>query len=155
MEFPFDLASQIVRKLDIDSRRALGVYTKLKIPEALAKRISRTFIKTATKNMKSADNSLITMMMPFYDDDMKTFYLSIMDEDYLAGDMTEKARHVLLIIRSWFSTLDFEAPGLILRAGIPDGSENVHISYSILPYHVDYIEYGVKLANFDNVFDDS
>lgn len=155
MNIPFDISSQIVRRLDIDSRRALGVYTKLKVPQDLAKKISRTFIKTAHKRMKSDDNSLMTMMMPFYDEDMKTFYLSIMEEDYWSGGMTPKARHVLLIIKSWFSSLDFRAPGIIIRAGIPDGSDNVHIFFSILPFHVDYIEYGVQLSNFENVFDET
>ena len=40
MEFPNDVVLKILSKLDIDTRRSLGVYTKLKIPQKLRNRIS-------------------------------------------------------------------------------------------------------------------
>jgi len=33
MDLPRDVELQIIRKLDIDSRRALGIYTKLSVPD--------------------------------------------------------------------------------------------------------------------------
>lgn len=45
MEFPRDINNVIVSKMDIDTRRALGVYTKLKLPPQLNTAISKTFNK--------------------------------------------------------------------------------------------------------------
>lgn len=50
-DLPKELAFKIVSKLDIDSRRALGVFTNLKIPTHLQDRISRVLqIPTHTLN---------------------------------------------------------------------------------------------------------
>lgn len=45
MEFPRDLNHLIVSKLDIDTRRTLGIYTKLKCPSDLEQKISKTLNK--------------------------------------------------------------------------------------------------------------
>lgn len=45
MEFPRDLNNVIVSKMDIDTRRALGIYTKIKCPEHIGTNISKTFNK--------------------------------------------------------------------------------------------------------------
>lgn len=45
MEFPRDMNNLIVSKLDIDTRRTLGIYTKLKCPDRLSAQISNTFNK--------------------------------------------------------------------------------------------------------------
>lgn len=39
MEFPREIQNMILSKLDIDTRRSLGVFTRLKIPETLAQQI--------------------------------------------------------------------------------------------------------------------
>jgi len=41
MEFPRDVELQVIKKLDIDTRRSLNVYTKLKIPEAIREELQR------------------------------------------------------------------------------------------------------------------
>lgn len=43
LEFPRDINNYIVSKLDIDTRRLLGIYTKLEIPEQLSIEISGCF----------------------------------------------------------------------------------------------------------------
>lgn len=45
MEFPRDLRNVIVSKMDIDTRRSLGIYSKLKCPEHITSEISKTFNK--------------------------------------------------------------------------------------------------------------
>jgi len=47
-EFPRDIQLQLIRRLDIDARRALGIYTKLQVPPELENRISKTYIKRLT-----------------------------------------------------------------------------------------------------------
>lgn len=149
-DLPSELSFSVVRKLDIDSRRALGIYTKLKVPPSLAQDISLTFIKPMyiTPFSTSQDCSL---MMPFYNDDIKDFYLDIMEQDY--RDLTNnKLKRVLRIIKSWFTMCQFEVPGLVIRAGMPDGSDLVHISFEILKFDPNYIEYGMGLESFEDTF---
>jgi hypothetical protein len=43
--FPNDVVFKIVSKLDIDTRRSLGIYTKITVPSALANAISTSFSK--------------------------------------------------------------------------------------------------------------
>lgn len=43
MEFPKDINNIIARKLDIDTRRSLGIFTKIKCPKDLQEKISSTF----------------------------------------------------------------------------------------------------------------
>lgn len=71
MEFPKDIQYQIVKKLDIDTRRTLGIYTKIKCPKSLEQKITCTFNKIETgadhvyinigpiRNIKMSDNSII------------------------------------------------------------------------------------------------
>lgn len=44
MEFPNDIQHIIIRKMDIDTRRALGIFVKLSIPENLKGKIASTFL---------------------------------------------------------------------------------------------------------------
>lgn len=43
LEFPRDINNYIVSKLDIDTRRLLGIYTKIKVHERLATELSDCF----------------------------------------------------------------------------------------------------------------
>jgi hypothetical protein len=43
MEFPRDINNLISSKLDIDTRRALGIYTKLRCPNHLKEKLTKTF----------------------------------------------------------------------------------------------------------------
>ncbi len=49
MEFPRDINNLIVKKLDIETRISLKIYTKLKIPESLQQKISNCFGKIEKK----------------------------------------------------------------------------------------------------------
>lgn len=43
MEFPRDVHNRIVSKLDIDTRRSLDIYVKLKVPQELQRKITKCF----------------------------------------------------------------------------------------------------------------
>ena len=45
MEFPRDIRNIIISKMDIDTRRALGIYTKLKCPKELTVKLTDMFVK--------------------------------------------------------------------------------------------------------------
>ena len=47
MEFPRDVMWRIVAKLDIDSRRNVGVYTKLRVPADLESKIAARYQNVA------------------------------------------------------------------------------------------------------------
>ena len=44
IEFPKDINNKITSLLDIDTRRTLNIYTKLKIPQELSEKITKCFI---------------------------------------------------------------------------------------------------------------
>lgn len=53
-ELPRELQYNIARKLDIDSRRALGIYTKLKVPDVIVDKINKLILnrpKTKRNNI--------------------------------------------------------------------------------------------------------
>ena len=86
LEFPRDINNLIVSKLDIDTRRLLGIYTKIKVPEKLAIEISNcfnhlkyrkcnAFVRLGPKRIVFPDNEVV--------DNMYTIYRS---SDYCDGE---------------------------------------------------------------------
>jgi hypothetical protein len=55
---PRELQMKIISKLDIDSRRALGVYTRLKIPLRLSDEIGRVI---SNKPIRMGSNEVVTL----------------------------------------------------------------------------------------------
>jgi len=45
MDLPNDVKFKIMGKMDIDTRRALGIYTKLRIPKNISDKINSVFIR--------------------------------------------------------------------------------------------------------------
>lgn len=57
---PRDLQMKIISKLDIDSRRALGVYTRLRVPQGLSDEIGRTL---SNKPVRMGPNEVVTLQI--------------------------------------------------------------------------------------------
>lgn len=45
-EFPRDVHNKIISKLDIDTRRSLGIYVKLKVPQSLIDKLTNVYNRT-------------------------------------------------------------------------------------------------------------
>jgi len=137
----------IARKMDIDSRRALGIYTKLKVPNGLADKITKTFVKPMPTAANSSLKKLMILQFPYCDADMKDFYLTMMDDDMRAMEDHEM-KMIIYRVASWFSRYNFEAPGILVRAGYVDNSKHFHMSVYKLKGSVDFIEYGFNMENY-------
>lgn len=61
-----DVQKKIISKMDIDARRALGVYTKLQIPVSLQKKISDAFKTCNVYNMHNSTAFYIMHITPYY-----------------------------------------------------------------------------------------
>jgi len=144
---PRELQYKIARALDVDSRRALGIYTKLKVPSFLAANIERDRVKPMLASAKSSKGRLMVLQFPFCDEDMKEFYLTMMENDMEAIE-DQVMKMVMYKVASWFSQYKFEAPGIVVRAGVPDGSDHFHMSVYKLKEGVDYIEYGIQMEGY-------
>lgn len=74
MEFPKDINNIIVRKLDIETRRALGIYTKLNCPKDMQEKISSTF-----QNIKQFDKrtEVVLCQLPRKIDDYEFYKYTI------------------------------------------------------------------------------
>lgn len=59
MEFPRDIEMHIIRKLDIDTRRRLGIYTKMNVPNEIKDTISKVF--SSTKRITTSNNLLVML----------------------------------------------------------------------------------------------
>ena len=81
--FPREIVYKIFSKLDIDSRRALGIYTKLKPPADISEKISSSFRSTVMPPNATSlkDEALFIFQFPFFDEEMKEFYLNMMYSD--------------------------------------------------------------------------
>jgi len=55
MEFPRDIEMNIIRKLDIDSRIKLGIFTKLKIPNLFVNELNKFINNNKIKIQKGED----------------------------------------------------------------------------------------------------
>jgi hypothetical protein len=66
-DFPEDILNTIISKLDIDTRRSLGIYTRLKIPDELKVKISMTF-KDLQRGKKCSLVEIGPLRTPFKDD---------------------------------------------------------------------------------------
>jgi hypothetical protein len=73
MHLPLDVQKRIIRHLDIDTRRALNIYTRLKIPIKLQESISNCMIissnlmnnlqKNISIRMNNVDNQLLEVII--------------------------------------------------------------------------------------------
>lgn len=151
--FPREVIYQIYKRLDIDSRRALNIYTKLKTPECLIKKISNTFIHTnMPDDAKSLDAALVVFQLPYYDEDIKEFYANMMHNDKEEMPLGSKKRHVMTVLLSWFEKFEFTNPGVMIRAGIPDGQDEMIIDFRALKENEEnFIMYGVNQTSFDHL----
>ena len=59
MEFPRDIEMHIIRKLDIDTRRNLGIYTKMNVPNEIKDAISKVF--SSTRRITTSNNLLVML----------------------------------------------------------------------------------------------
>jgi hypothetical protein len=61
-EFPRDIQKVIVRKLDIDTRRAMGVYCRIRCPEFLAEKLNIVLTKAKTYLLSSLSNRTLVAL---------------------------------------------------------------------------------------------
>ena len=146
-DLPREIIYKILSKLDIDSRRALGIYTKIKTPPELEIKISNSFIMDKMPaNATSKDEAFVLFQFPYFDEEMKEFYLNLMYSDMMDMPLLSKKKRVMMTLISWFENFEFGSPGITIKAGIPDGQDAMIIDYKIEP--CDYIVYGVNQTNF-------
>lgn len=152
VDIPREVVYKIYSKLDIDSRRAIGIYTKLKLPPGLVDKITRSFIlcKMPEDATSVNEKALVNLQFPYFDDDIKDFYANMMYNDMLEMPLQSKRRRVMNVLLSWFESFTFEYPGVKIMAGIPDGSESLIIDYRKLDEdEASFILYGVNQTTFD------
>ena len=152
---PRELVNKICRLLDIDSRRALNIYTRLKVPPELADKISKSlvFCNMPRDAQSVEDEALVLFQLPYLDDEIKDFYIHMMNNDMIEMPLGSKKRRVLSVIISWFENYEFVHPGVIIRAGIPDGQESLIIDCKPLEDDGAFILYGVNQTGFDALDD--
>ena len=152
MEVPREIVNKIYSKMDIDSRRALNIYTKLKPPPSLVEKITKSFIYCKMPENASSikEQTFVNMQLPYFDEDIKDFYSNMMYNDMLEMQLQSKKRRVINVILSWFETYNFEYPGVKIMAGIPDDQDNFIIDYRKLKEdETTFILYGVNQTTFD------
>lgn len=64
-----DIKMKVVSKMDIDTRRKVDVYTKLKIPETLAHDISRTFRSKKAYKQRACVSLKNYCLVRYFNDD--------------------------------------------------------------------------------------
>lgn len=148
---PRELQYQIARKLDIDTRRILGIYTKLKVPKNISANISSHLVLPMPDNASSVDKRLMYLQFPFYDCDMQEFYLTMLEND-MENTEDPVMRMVMYKVASWFSKYEFKAPGIVVKAGIPDGCNTFHMTVKdTIKMDVPYIAYGINMESYEAV----
>jgi hypothetical protein len=67
MELPRDVTHRIVRKLDIDSRRQLGVFSKLNTPAAVIEELERVHRNDASRRVSAQGLTYMRRQFPGMD----------------------------------------------------------------------------------------
>lgn len=128
---PRELQLYIIKGMDIDARRLCGLFFKLKVPETLKTKISKTFVKPMPKNIQSSQNELALFRFPketnfiFWHQTFNT----IMDEKLFDDDYSIKTKNTLRFVKSRLVDIDHSKPFLI-KAGYID--EDDHLHYQIV-----------------------
>lgn len=150
-DLPRELKHKIFSKLNIDSRRALNIYTHLKPPPELVDKITKSLlISDMPPDATSQDEALVALQLPYFDDEIKDFYMNMMYNDMMEMPLKSKKRRVMNILLSWFEKYPFEYPGIKIFAGIPDGQDSLIVDFKKLQENeASFILYGVNLKNFD------
>ena len=120
-ELPRDMQLSVARFLDIDTRRALGIFTKLRVPPKLAHIIGLSLIRPLKQNMATITHPVSTLwvMLPFIE--------NIKDREKLLNNLDQhpsyepSMRRTLHTIKSFISGMvQFPKQGLVINAGIVD-----------------------------------
>jgi hypothetical protein len=118
---PRDLQLHVVRLLDIDSRRALGIYSKLRIPTNLENKISKTFIRKLTPYIatNTRTNCLWIIIPPTPDTKFTIDYC--MQQLVLHPSYNKNDLRMLVMVRSYISSMvESHIDGFVINAGVID-----------------------------------
>ena len=144
-ELPRDLQLRVVRLLDIDTRRELGIYSKLRVPFGLEKMISKTYIRQLTTTIVvelQPIESLWIIIPP------TTHVNTRLTIKYCLANLAPHPRYntqcirILHILRSYISSMNDISEGFVINIGTgvdnnlyiglgePDGDDSMMV---ILP----------------------
>lgn len=140
---PRELQYKIAKKLDIDTRRILGIYTKLKVPFS----IDHIHMFPMPDSAVSATNKL--MFVKVSGENMQDYFITRLEYDMEEADQVTKM--ILYKVASWLSSYEFgdDGNGIIIKAGIPDGSDKFHMSVTTYkPGGQSQIVYGIYMSDF-------
>ena len=98
-EFPKDINNKIISLLDIDTRRTLNIYTKLKIPQELSEKITKCLI---VQKKRDTFKPYITLNHYKEDDDIILDYIGLLENNARQITKTIQERCAFLIIRDLF-----------------------------------------------------
>ena len=127
---PRDLQLQVVRLLDIDSRRALGIYSKLRIPTNLEKKISKNFIRKLTPYIatNTRTNCLWIIIPPTIDTKSTIDYC--MQQLVTHPSYNENDLRMLVMVRSYIYNM-VGSQGFVINAGVID--DILYLGFGVPP----------------------
>lgn len=144
-DVPPDTQRLVLSKLDIDSRRAIGLYTKLRVPSALADELTRVTVRLLPKSsdwkgMQSQSGALLWLRMPRGGG---AVYRKNLKDDIKASKAAPRLR-ALRIARAWVMAHG-DGESVELRVGVTDGGATYLFSRP-MPENDEYPEESVMLG---------
>jgi hypothetical protein len=160
MNLPTEIIEKIASYSDIDTRRALGIYGKMKVSPQLATEITKSFIKTEFDPFSirsTKDHNFVTISIPYYDMSMIKFHKKMIVQDFdntISGSQNQK---IMRMISSWYMSkkpYNFDN-GFQVFAGIPDDTQQIHVLFNDfkIQNRNSPVIYGTSLDSFDIMYD--
>ena len=137
VELPRDIELALARKFDIDTRRALGIYSKLRIPAELENSIAKTYIRrlTATVAVETNPVSSLWLIIPHVKiRNFEKWKKNIIDNILIYDHRYHiQYKRIFMMLRSYILNMtEIPLNGLAINAGfINDIDNKIYIGMGI------------------------